>query len=221
MCNPCKHFGSSCTVTYSQQSVISYSFAIFSSCNPFVVILQMQSFWILSLFSPPSFFWTPGPLTKKHDESTMNRPRDEGILIACFFFFSFFYLMLHFRNSMGKCCVCMCVNNHLRLTTLCARYTVHCQTLLLAHKSQKVPIKMLCYVIILHSVIGPCSVFPFHPWEKKWRFSASVCFCWTFSLQSKRDALSALYWCSRNLCRQREHMFAYTNPDVLSVLYIT
>lgn len=36
------------------------------------------------VFYPPLPFIseTPGPLTKKQDESTMNRPRDEGILIA-------------------------------------------------------------------------------------------------------------------------------------------
>lgn len=51
----------------------------------------------------------------------MNRPRDEGILIACFF-----PLMLYFSNSMGGCGVFICVNNHLSVITLCAHYIVLC-----------------------------------------------------------------------------------------------
>lgn len=55
---------------------------------------KVQSFWIFSfLFSLP-FFWTLGPLTKKHDESTMNKPRDEGIFVACFTLFVVFFKLL-------------------------------------------------------------------------------------------------------------------------------
>lgn len=51
----------------------------------------------------------------------MNRPRDEGILIACFFSPHALFFKLH-----GGCGVFICVNNHLSVITLCAHYIVLC-----------------------------------------------------------------------------------------------
>lgn len=62
-----------------RQSLI---FSVFPSLI-FLCSLQMQSNlnFVFCLSNPPNPPSSPGPLTKKQ-ESTMNRPKDEGILIA-------------------------------------------------------------------------------------------------------------------------------------------
>lgn len=71
--------------------------------HPFLPVI----FFEFSLFSfSPLFFLTLGPLTKKHDESSMNKPRDEGIFVACFSFF------LVLKSFWGMCTHAVRVETH-------------------------------------------------------------------------------------------------------------
>lgn len=85
-------------------SLASLSFFLFCCFGIFCsfCLSAVKSFWILSFLFPPLFVLTPGPLTKKHDESSMNRPRDEGIFLACF---SLFVLFLRLFLG-GGCNMC-------------------------------------------------------------------------------------------------------------------
>lgn len=100
-------------------NILSPLYAVTQTCWVFC----RTSLPILPLFCPPTFsthsfciLLSAGPLTKKQDESTMNRPRDEGIFN--------WKLSLSFspppcsifQTPRGRLCLYLCVN-HLRLIT--------------------------------------------------------------------------------------------------------